>query len=442
MVPSIHPPPPASVLNRYRSIPPDFMDPLRRYPDDEAAQELVWDAWDVQDLDEKFQLFQQALHRFPFSIDAYNGIADLYNQLWNDREKAIQCYRHALTCARILWPELEERETIEWGHLQFRPFLRAHHGLAVALKDSGQIRESVEHLRFLLRVNPSDNQGCRMILFQTLIDLGEYAEAEEAAAKHSDGRKSAECYFRYGFVLIDFLKSRLGVCTKEELESSLVEALQTNNFVPILLLRGEPLPERPSTMSPGGMHEAASYVNSAFASWNRVQGALDWLREQRFPEGCKKPNDDGTIFFNLLTKGKVVVSLQNDEPIEVTSRFSDMSGSSIESFKIPPGMKTHNPNKIVCFATGNEADTFQNSGFMSFPYSSVSEVPFWAVLESCIKFGKDDDEKHSCHQCFEPADLVCSQCQVIWYCSADCQREDWKRGQPPHKMMCKNYIKT
>jgi hypothetical protein len=71
-----------------------------------------------------------------------------------------------------------------------------------------------------------------MLLFENLIELGEYSEAEEIADLHSNGRKSNESYFRYGFVLIDFMKHKLGVCTKEELENTLVGALRVHNFVP------------------------------------------------------------------------------------------------------------------------------------------------------------------------------------------------------------------
>ena len=188
-------PPPASELRRYSSRPPDVFSSLRSFPDNEIAQNLIFDAWEATNTRDKFRLCERALNKFPFSVDAYNCIADLYRREYNDLDKAQAAYEHALTCARILWPGIEEYEEIPWGMICHRPFLRAYHGLAVTLKDKGDTKEAVKLLRFLLRVNPSDNQAARMLLFENLIELGEYREAEEIANLHSNGRKSNECYF-------------------------------------------------------------------------------------------------------------------------------------------------------------------------------------------------------------------------------------------------------
>ena len=35
-----------------------------------------------------------------------------------------------------------------------------------------------------------------------------------------------------------------------------------------------------------------------------------------------------------------------------------------------------------------------------------------------------------CFLCAEPAKLRCGRCKGPWYCSRDCQRDDWKRHAP------------
>jgi tetratricopeptide (TPR) repeat protein len=415
----------------------------RRFHDDEKAQTLIYDAWEAEGVQAKFRLCERALERFPFSVDAYNCIADLYQRFWKDLDKAQVAYEHALTCALLLWPAILEEEKIPWGMVDNRPLLRCYHGLGVVLLEKGDLQEANEMFRFLLRVNDGDNQGCRLLLFQALIELGEYSEAEKVAEKHSNGRESNECYFRYGFVIMDYLRHKLGACSEQELECTLVRALQNNNFVPQFLLQNEPLPPRPDTVSPGGIEQALGYANSSLDTWKRTAGILDWLDKMR-SRGGPRPTDDGSILFKLLQKGKVVVVITNErgetKTMEVTTRFSKMKGTKLAHFKLPVGMKEHDPDKIVCFRTWNESSGDRGNEFISFSYSKVQKVYFWSVLKSSEVYGTG--ESLFCSVCHEPASKRCSKCEVTWYCSQDCQLKDWREGRPlAHKKACANYTK-
>jgi len=437
------PPPSAAELARYSFSPPDFMSINRSYNADSVAQNLVFDAWETRSPSQKYRLFIEALRKFPFSVDAYNGLGDLFRREYKEIERAVTCYQYAEQCGNLIWPELKEKEEIPWGMVETRPYLRTYHGLALSLLEKGDIDTAVEKLKFLLRVNPNDNQGCRVILFQALIDKGDYKEAEEIAVKHSNGRKSIQCYFRYGFVLIDF------VAKSDQLEETLVQALQNNNLVPQLLLEQQPLPPQPDTVSPHTIDEASDYVHAAMDSWRRVPGVLDWLRDMQTKDG-PKPSDDGSVLFELLQKGQIMVTVnsagqqQRMETMEVTSRVENMSGRGLSDFHMPPGMKDHDPAKIVVYATGNEKGGLEHSKFTSFSYERVEKVHFWSVLHSSQTLVEPEEEKeHTCSNCYEKATLKCSRCQITWYCSADCQRNDWKKGRPtPHKVMCPKFIKT
>jgi tetratricopeptide (TPR) repeat protein len=211
------------------------------YDADQRAQDIVYDAWEAPTAAMKFDHLRQALKIFPFSVDALNARADVYVSYLDDSkenlEKAEQTYELAHQSARLLWPNLEQQPSISWGMIGHRPFLRTYHGFGVVRKDLGKVQDAVEKFRFLLRVNPNDNQGARVILlFHILIESGEYQEAETIAENHCDGKKSTDSSFRYGFVLIDYSKFKIGVCSKQDLEESLVEALQNNKWVPLLLL--------------------------------------------------------------------------------------------------------------------------------------------------------------------------------------------------------------
>jgi hypothetical protein len=280
------------------------------------------------------------------------------------------------------------------------------------------------------------------------------------------GRKSTKCDVRYGFVLIDFIKHKLGVCTEEKLENTLVKALGVNLFVPYLMLQSEnPALQSPyhmsegrmeeevsyfnsdvQNMSVGKMKEAVSYFNSAVGTWRRVPGLIDWLEELNSRDG-PKPADDGTILFHLLSRGTLLVGIQrrgeSNEIHEVTTNVGTMPRrlTSCETFSLPPGMKEHNPLEIVCYDTRTPSG-FYRGEFISFSYDDVKDVYFWSLLYLfSTTFGKDL-RKHYCGgecYCAAVAEFRCSKCGVVWYCSEECQRKDWKTN---HKKMCETYIKT
>lgn len=206
---------------------------------------------------------------------------------------------------------------------------------------------------------------------------------------------------------------------------------------PQLLLQEEPLPSSPETVSPGSMDEAMNYVISSQTAWKRTTGLLDWLVELRMRDG-PKPNDEGSILFDLLKKGTVRIRSTKTqgatELLEGTSAVARMSGRGFETFQLPKGTKEHDPSKIVCFVTSTgDEDNLKRWTFTSFNYSAVNEVPFWSLLQSSNQYATE--KAHICNTCFKcPATLRCGNCAVTWYCSPECQKEDWKKGRVPHKM--------
>jgi len=310
------------------------------------------------------------------------------------------------------------------------------------LNKRGKTKESSENFRYLLRVNPNDNQGVKTLLFYNMIEIGEYAQAEKVCDMHSNGRDTTDSYFLYGYVLIDYLKYKLGCCSQLDLDESLLKAIQNNNHVVPLLLSAE-LPERPEYVSSGSIDEAKSIVVSIKKILERTLGFMDWLNETRYRSG-KKPNDDGSILFSLLEKGTILVEMNNGTELELTSYVDIMPGKGLAEFCLAPGMKEHDPEKIVAFQFDEDPNIDFLSNFTSFHYDEVCSIPFWNVLHNSPIFEKDDKEHH-CDSCFEIATFKCSVCQVAWYCSQSCQQKEWIGEKnafcPGHIVMCKKFIK-
>jgi hypothetical protein len=411
----------------------------------------MYDAWDASSDEETMALCYQALAIFPFSVDAYNCIGNLYQSSGQIDAiyKSQKAYEYALVCTRLQWPGIENQASIKWGYLEHRPFLRAYHRLGLVLYKQGKIEEALEKFRFLLKVNPNDNQGVRSLAFHIWIELKEFEKAEALATKHFNGReKSTECFIRYGFCLMDFLRSQYGYCDRKEAEESLLRALETNHYVIPMLFQDVSTQE---TISRGTQDEATDYVNLTKASWMRVD-ILSWLKQVRY-RGGHIPPDDGTILFNLLSRGRILVCLNDGSFVEGTTNVERIPARALNTFILAPGMKCHNPSKLVCyqFHDGELIQPhFRDGGFIknytSFAYEYVQSIPFWSLLHSSERFGREREDP-CCNVCDKSARFQCSVCKVTWYCSEACQKRDWKgRGQGalkvPHKVMCRKFVKT
>jgi len=53
---------------------------------------------------------------------------------------------------------------LPWGHLDNRPFLRCMHGFGLCLWRLGQFPEAARIFKRMLWLNPSDNQGIRLLI--------------------------------------------------------------------------------------------------------------------------------------------------------------------------------------------------------------------------------------------------------------------------------------
>jgi tetratricopeptide (TPR) repeat protein len=76
---------------------------------------------------------------------------------------ALGCYQTAVSVAELALPD-PFGGFLAWGHLDNRPFLRALHGMALALWQLDRFEEAEQALLNMLWLNPADNQGARELL--------------------------------------------------------------------------------------------------------------------------------------------------------------------------------------------------------------------------------------------------------------------------------------
>jgi tetratricopeptide (TPR) repeat protein len=236
----------------------------------ERAEDLLDQAYEARGR-RVVLLARKALEIWPDCADAYSLLA---HRAFGT-ETALDLYTQAVAAGqKSIAPELFEEEAGNfWGLIETRPYMRARQGLADCLLELGRLEEAAEHFREMLRLNPYDNQGIRHSLVSLLIALDRDEEAQKLLDEYDEDDSAA---MTFPGALLRFRREGDSVEARKRLK----RALQSNRFVPgVLLLTLKPRPSL-GTYHPGGEDEAGLYFVLSMETWAKTPGALDWLRER------------------------------------------------------------------------------------------------------------------------------------------------------------------
>ena len=233
----------------------------------EAAQDLMYDAWDATGRD-RVRLAREALAISADCADAYVLLAE---EAAKTPAEAVALYREGVAAGeRHLGDRLVDDLGHFWAMVDTRPYMRARAGLAEALWTLGREEESIAHLWELLRLNPNDNQGIRDALLPRLLSRHDRVGAHRLLAQFDDPM----AVFAYGRALLAFQEHGAG----EAAGRALSAALQANAHVPQFLLGERRLPRQlPGTYGFGDEDEAVLCAAEHMAAWAATEGALAWL---------------------------------------------------------------------------------------------------------------------------------------------------------------------
>jgi tetratricopeptide (TPR) repeat protein len=249
----------------------------------EAAQELMYQAWEQRSQGRRIALAREAL-------TVHDGCADAYSLLASEDARtdaeARELWERAVAAAEAA---LGKRAFVEdaghfWGLLETRPYMRARHGLAQCLWHVGDRAGAIAHFQELLRLNPNDNQGVRYQLAACLLEAGEDGALEELLARYAD---DASAVWSWSAALLEFRRSGDSARSRKALRA----ALEQNPHVPGYLLGEKKLPRHlPDYIGIGDEPEGIAYAAEHGDAWRGTRGALDWLAAQRGPRaGSRKP---------------------------------------------------------------------------------------------------------------------------------------------------------
>lgn len=188
----------------------------------EAAQEHIYDAWEVADGVKQQHLALGALRRSPLCADAFNLLAAIYP------EHATELFTRGMIAGELaLGPDrFAEMEGEFWGFLETRPYMRARAGLAAALQRAGRTDEAITHWRELLRLCPNDNLGVRYTLAFELLGRDDKRALRALLKAH---RGDEGTVFQYTRALLAIAAGKKGA------DNEAIGGFQPNPHVPELL---------------------------------------------------------------------------------------------------------------------------------------------------------------------------------------------------------------
>ena len=234
------------------------------------AQNVMYDAWDRKTSRSRVALARKALAISPLCADAYNLLAGEAATTAEARD----LYARGLEAGELaLGPEgFEEYDGHFWGFLETRPYMRARHGLALALLELGEEEAAMEHFRAMLKLNPGDNQGIRYLLLGSLLRRDDIPALETLLAGYAD---EWSAYWLYTRALVAY---RNGHGSSPSTLKLLKDARSANEHVPAILAAAKPpMHSRSDYVTVGGADEAAEYVRECGAAWRKTPGAIEWL---------------------------------------------------------------------------------------------------------------------------------------------------------------------
>ena len=236
------------------------------------AQDVMYEAWDRATSRSRISLAHKALTISPLCADAYNLLAKEAATTAEARD----LYARGLEAGELaLGPEgFEEYDGHFWGFLETRPYMRARHGLALALLKLGEEEEAMEHFRAMLKLNPGDNQGIRYLLLGCLLRRDDAAAVKKLLTDYEDEWSACWLYTR---ALVAF---REGHAAEQQTERLVQDAWSANQHVPAILAGTEPpVASDSGYITMGGADEATYYVRDCGPAWHQTPGAVAWLNK-------------------------------------------------------------------------------------------------------------------------------------------------------------------
>lgn len=257
--------------------------PKKRGTPLDKAQRFIEQALDEEDDEKRAALVRKALETSPDCVDAYVLMAE---DAATDRE-ALDLYRQATAIGRrVLGEEAFQKNAGKFLFLpETWPYLRALFGLAQMEWVLGHRDQALNDYQELLRLDPNDQNGVRILAVSGYIEAGRDADAEAILNGYPDEAYRTD--WVYTRALLQFRKEGDSPAARK----LLTKAQEVNPHVPDFMLAVRQLPlDLPNYVSDGDEDEAVAYAANFLLAWRASAGAISWLRSH---SELSEPEDMG-----------------------------------------------------------------------------------------------------------------------------------------------------
>lgn len=213
-------------------------------------------------------LARAALDEDPNHVEASVLLAESTHPI----DRRVELFQNAQrAAAKALGADMNQLAGQFWGLHETRPYMRASHGLAVALAEAGQVSDAIEQYREMLRLNPNDNQGVRYEIVPLLLEQDRQAEAIAVLDEYPE----ETAMWLYLKALVEFRRSRRSAAARNALRA----AFRANHHVVTLMQSDEP-PRMPESYALGSPEEAAICLQELETVWDETDGYLGWMFQE------------------------------------------------------------------------------------------------------------------------------------------------------------------
>lgn len=219
--------------------------------------------------------YRRLIRGYPEFIDAHHHLALLLDRTGRE-EEAFRIWQDVVAMGLACLPAGFEigQDLLPWSILENRPFLRAYHGLGLALLERGETEKALDIFNNLLALNPGDNQGARALAIDCGFWLNRPLDVLAICEQYSDDGMEQVVY---GHALALYQLGR-----KVKAERALREAVEFLPLVARELVKQrhrKPKDLDPNYVTHGGADQAYYYWIEQGPHWKNTPGALEFVKE-------------------------------------------------------------------------------------------------------------------------------------------------------------------